>query len=186
MKITFEADTLPDLIHQIAEFTNDIAAVQAAPLDEKPKVEAPKPVVEAKPVEKPKNKGGRPKGYSPKKNGVAVAAKTAPKTKAKAPEPKGLSFEMEEPDEAPPLSSKGVNFEDLELPQPEPEQLTPTQLAAIRVKTTEELQQAYAGGKHKQVLELLRKHGNGAKSFRELHIEDFVPIRKAIDDGALA
>ena len=78
-------------------------------------------------------------------------------------------------------------FEDMVIePEPEPEVLDPAKLTAIRVKTTEDLQAAYSAGKHTQVLALLSKYGNGAKSFRELQIKDFIPIRKAIDEGALA
>ena len=33
---------------------------------------------------------------------------------------------------------------------------------------------------------LLAKYGHGAKSFRELANEDFLPIKQAIDEGALA
>lgn len=185
MKLTFENTTLQLLIEDIRNFLYDATKHEAQVTA--PKVEAPPPVVEAKPVEakpaeKPKNKGGRPKGYkvAKKSNGTAAPKAKAP---AKAPEPKPTipPDEIEEPEQE-------VSFEDLELPapEPEPEQLTPVQLAAIRVKTTQELQAAYASGKHTQVLELLKKHGNGAKSFRELQIEDFVPIRKAIDAGALA
>ena len=63
---------------------------------------------------------------------------------------------------------------------------TPAEIVAIRQKTIDELQAAYAGGKQKAVFDLLNKHGNGAKSFRELAPEAFLPIRKAIDQGALA
>jgi hypothetical protein len=33
---------------------------------------------------------------------------------------------------------------------------------------------------------LLSKYGNGVKSFRELSMDAFLPLRKAIDEGALA
>ena len=124
---------------------------------------------------KPKNKGGRPKGYKVVKKSNGTATTKAKAVPVKAPEP--------EPEPEP-----EVSFEDMELPPPDPEPeetLTPVQLSAIRVKTTKVLQEAYAGGKHTQVLALLSKYGNGAKSFRELHIEDFVPIQKAIEGGAL-
>jgi len=49
----------------------------------------------------------------------------------------------------------------------------------------EDLQSAYANGFQKEVFELLSRFGNGAKSFRELPPESFVPIREAIDNGAL-
>ena len=109
--------------------------------------------------------------------------------------PKGAKPVASKPQELPPSdprSSDEAWEEDkqarLEGPDPfdEPEPIDPVNLAALRVKTTEDLQAAYSGGKHKQVMALLSKYGNGAKSFRELRIEDFVPIRKAIDEGALA
>ena len=53
------------------------------------------------------------------------------------------------------------------------------------MKVTEELQAAFANGFQKEVFELLSRFGNGAKSFRELPPEAFVPIREAIDNGAL-
>lgn len=65
-------------------------------------------------------------------------------------------------------------------------ELTPAEVVAVRQKTIEDLQAAYSGGKQKEVFALLAEHGNGAKSFRELTAEAFLPIRKAIDEGALA
>ena len=62
---------------------------------------------------------------------------------------------------------------------------SPVDMVAIRTKTVAELQSAYASGKHAEVLELLSRFGNGAKSFRELPAEAFGPIREAIDLGAL-
>lgn len=63
--------------------------------------------------------------------------------------------------------------------------LDPAELVVLRTKTIAELQAAYAGGKHQEVLELLSRFGNGAKSFRELQADAFVPIREAIELGAL-
>ena len=77
-------------------------------------------------------------------------------------------------------------------PEPEPEQedvfkeVDPAEAVKIRQKTLEDLQTAYANGHQKEVLELLSRFGNGAKSFRELPVDAFVPIREAIDNGALA
>lgn len=62
---------------------------------------------------------------------------------------------------------------------------SPAELVAIRQKTIDELQAAYANGKQQEVFELLSRFGDGAKSFRELKPEAFVPIREAIDLGAL-
>jgi len=111
---------------------------------------------------------------------IHLVVEHEPKTKAETPPPSD------------PRSSDQAWEADkqakLEGPDPfdEPETIDPVNLAALKVRTTEDLQAAYSNGKHKQVLALLSKYGNGAKSFRELQIQDFVPIRKAIDDGALA
>ena len=77
-------------------------------------------------------------------------------------------------------------------PAPEPEEapepfgeVDPAEMVKVRQKTLEDLQTAYANGHHKEVLELLSRFGNGAKSFRELPPEAFTPIREAIDNGAL-
>ena len=69
-------------------------------------------------------------------------------------------------------------------PFAEPE-VDPAEMVKLRQKTIEELQAAYANGHQKEVFELLSRFGNGAKSFRELPPESFMPIRKAIDLGAL-
>ena len=58
-------------------------------------------------------------------------------------------------------------------------------MVKIREKTFEELRTAYANGHQNEVMELLSRFGNGAKTFRELPPESFMPIRKAIDLGAL-
>lgn len=63
--------------------------------------------------------------------------------------------------------------------------LDPAEVVKLRTKTIEDLQQAYADGHQKEVFELLSRFGNGAKSFRELPADAFVPIRRAIDNGAL-
>ena len=63
--------------------------------------------------------------------------------------------------------------------------LAPDEVAKNRARTIEDLQAAYANGFQKEVFELLSRFGNGAKSFRELPPEAFVPIREAIDNGAL-
>jgi hypothetical protein len=75
------------------------------------------------------------------------------------------------------------------MPMPPPpksaEGMDPAEVVKIRLRTIEELQEAYANGFQKEVFELLARFGNGAKSFRELPPEAFVPIREAIDNGAL-
>jgi hypothetical protein len=76
------------------------------------------------------------------------------------------------------------------IPEPEPEPveeepIDPAEVVRIRQKTIEDLQSAYANGRQQEVFELLSRFGNGAKSFRELPPDAFMPIRKAIDNGAL-
>jgi hypothetical protein len=74
-------------------------------------------------------------------------------------------------------------------PMPPPpktaEGMDPAEVVRIRQKTIDDLQAAYADGHQQEVFELLSRFGNGAKSFRELAPESFVPIREAIDNGAL-
>lgn len=80
---------------------------------------------------------------------------------------------------------KKVEPEEPAAEEPPKEKPSPVDMVAIRTKTVAELQSAYANGKHAEVLELLSRFGNGAKSFRELPAEAFGPIREAIDLGAL-
>jgi hypothetical protein len=114
-----------------------------------------------------------------------VRAAKAQKQKEKAPEPP--KAQEPEPQPEPEPKAPEPDFEDIviERPAPEPE-LTAAELAVIKLKATEEMRAAWSIGKHDQVLALLAKFGNGAKSFRELQNKDFPPIRKAIDEGALA
>ena len=63
--------------------------------------------------------------------------------------------------------------------------MDPAEVVRLRQQTIEDLQAAYANGREREVYELLARFGEGAKSFRELKPEAFVPIREAIDNGAL-
>jgi hypothetical protein len=76
-----------------------------------------------------------------------------------------------------------------EMPIPPPpktaEGMDPAEVVRLRQQTIEDLQAAYANGREREVYELLARFGEGAKSFRELKPEAFVPIREAIDNGAL-
>lgn len=185
-KVTFEGKTYDDVLDAIEDFllnhskgTRIAATVPAV---------ASVPALVKKP-EKPE------KPASPKPDAAERMAKArAAKGKKKAAEPAPQYDKQVKPAPEPepePEAAKQVSLEDVvfpeQLPEPEPEPgLSPVELTAIRVKTTADLQEAYSSGRHKQVLALLSRYGNGAKSFRELRIEDFVPIRKAIDEGALA
>jgi hypothetical protein len=65
------------------------------------------------------------------------------------------------------------------------EPIDPAEMVKIRQKTIADLQDAYANGHQAEVFELLSRFGNGAKSFRELPPDAFVPISEAIAKGAL-
>jgi hypothetical protein len=171
IKVTFEGKTYHDIAVTMTEYLYESRGLETAEKPAAVKLEElkPKPEPEKKQDAKPDAKERMAK---------ARAAKVA----KKKPEPK-----QPEPEPAPepePLSFEDVVLEAVE-PEPEPE-LDPVKLAALRVKTTADLRAAHSNGKHKEVMALLTKYGNGAKSFRELKIEDFIPLRKAIDDGALA
>jgi hypothetical protein len=192
IELTFKGENIRELYLAMEKFLVDV--VEDAPRARKQAAAAPSEVV-AKPEKKPE-----PKPDTAERMAKVRAAKLA---KNKAPEPTDLSVipkgakpaRMYQPPPSDPRSSDEAAIEaenakieamepdPFDEPEPEPD---PVNLAALRVKTTEDLQAAYSSGKHKQVLALLSKYGNGARSFRELQIQDFVPIRKAIDDGALA
>jgi hypothetical protein len=206
IEITFKGEDYATVFREIDEFLDWAWADKRLParLDPMARREPSVKVEEPAKSEKPK-----PDVYGPDRERVAerMAKVRAAKAKKK-PEPtdlsvvpkgaKGVIPKPQEPPPSDPRSSdeaweadKLAKLEDLVLEADLPtvaelEAIDPTKLAALRVKTTEDLQAAYSSGKHKQVLALLSKYGNGAKSFRELQIDDFIPIRKAIDDGALA
>jgi hypothetical protein len=125
------------------------------------KVNGPDPVPEdAVFVDKPVAE----KGFT-KQMREAKAARAAAKRAAAPVEAPPVEEPVEEPVEKPPLD---VN-----------------ELIKLRQRTITDLQEAYADGRQKVVLDLLFRFGNGAKSFRELTTDAFVPIREAIDAGAL-
>jgi hypothetical protein len=171
VKITFEGHTFHDIL---AEMTSVVASIAAknilASVSEKADTTAlpadglqtqPEgPGLNAmKPVDKPVEKPVDPRIA---KMRAAKAAKAA--ARAAAPP---LAEQLEEPS----------SFEETVV--------DPAKLVQIRQKTIEDLQSAYANGYQKEVFELLARFGNGAKSFRELPPDAFMPIREAIDNGAL-
>lgn len=194
MKITFEGKTLAELTDALEAFLQEYDSRYSLEEMVGPKgaTEEPKPVKAAPPPEPPK-----PKVDAAERMAKARAAKTAkakPKSVTQYDRQLKEDLDRHPIEAAPPMDPmphavpdpEPMSFEDMQLEQPEPEEvLDPIKLTAIRVKTTEDLQAAYASGKHTQVLGLLKKYGNGAKSFRELQLTDFVPIRRAIDEGAL-
>jgi len=176
MKITFEGKTIQEILDQVRSL---IALELAGPpvVTPVPETTAPEATVpEAiapvdKPVEKPVEK---PKARTPKqlendeRLRAAAKAKLAAKKTAKA--------EM------------GAGIIQPVRPTPPPQEpfSDPADIVKLRQRTLEDLQTAYANGHHQEVLELLSRFGDGAKSFRELPPDAFVPIREAIDSGALA
>jgi len=179
VKITFEGQTINNILAQMAEMLaehaprkiyesmSEKAASTPIPLDELVGPQGPgpeegnlfKPPVD-KPVEKPVDKPKIDRVAAMNKARAAKEAKKAGKTAAPA-EPAPVP---------PPKSAAGMD---------------PAEMVKIRQKTIEDLQSAYANGFQKEVFELLSRFGNGAKSFRELPPDAFVPIREAIDNGAL-
>jgi len=133
----------------------DLFDEPAAPVD--------KPVV--KPVDKPA------KTVNPQiaKMQAAKAAKKAEREAAAAAPPPPV-------DKPEPKKAKAATLA---------EQMDPAEMVKLRQKTIADLQDAYANGHQAEVFELLSRFGNGAKSFRELPPDAFVPISEAIAKGAL-
>jgi predicted lipid-binding transport protein (Tim44 family) len=131
-------------------------------------LEHPDPV--DKPVEKPVGKS-KP---DPHANAAAKAAAADRMAKVRAAKAAKALAPKAEPVEAEP-----------EDPVAEKPVFDVSEIIKIRQRTINDLQEAYANGHQKEVFELLSRFGNGAKSFRELTAESFLPIREAIDGGAL-
>jgi len=121
-----------------------------------------------KPADKPVDKPAKTVNPQIAKMQAAKAAKKAEREAAAAAPPP-----VEKPKAAVP---KAVTLA---------EQMDPAEMVKIRQKTIADLQDAYANGHQQEVFELLSRFGNGAKSFRELPPDAFVPISEAIAKGAL-
>ena len=120
-----------------------------------------------KPVDKPVGKPAKAVNPQIVKMQAAKAAKKAEREAAAAAPPKA------EPE---PKKAKAATLA---------EQMDPAEMVKLRQKTIADLQDAYANGHQQEVFELLSRFGNGAKSFRELPPDAFVPISEAIANGAL-
>jgi hypothetical protein len=177
VKITFEGPNLNAIIEQMEFMLHEPrtptvaenAAVIRALAD---KANAPVDTPVDTPVDKPVEKPAKP-AVSEKKLAAAAKMRAAKEAKANAKKAaKEVAIDtaamMEQP--PPPKTAEGMD---------------PAEVVRVRQKTIEELQAAYANGFQKEVFELLARFGNGAKSFRELSNDAFVPIREAIDNGAL-
>lgn len=193
MKVTFEGDTLRSVLLQM----EDMLAVTSLKIIPKPVSENPKktalPLDElfgpggpgpeetqaAAPVDKPVDKPVD----SPEKK--AAAADKMAKLRAAKEAKKAAKAAAAAPAEAPPAKPPEPSTPKAAKGQATSQTMDPAEIVKIRAKTIEDLQTAYANGHQKEVFELLSRFGNGAKSFRELQPDAFVPIREAIDNGAL-
>ncbi len=179
MKLTFEGDTILDIIDEINHFIKDRETPREAMAREKAAASVDKP------VDKPVNKPGETLRE--------IFADRKPVEKpARVRSPKQLENDAKLRERALAKKAAGLRIGDPMVPPPPPPPATaeslglaPDEVARNRAKTIEDLQAAYANGFQKEVFELLSRFGNGAKSFRELPPEAFVPIREAIDNGAL-
>jgi hypothetical protein len=186
VKITFEG-SLSEIIDQMLAA---IAVVEAPLKASMRSIENPPPLAAAvqgpgpdifevveKPVEKPaekpvgKSKPARTEKQLENDEKLRIAAKAKIAAKKAAREAAASTASMM-PMPPPPATAESLG-------------LAPDEVAKIKAKTILELQEAYANGFQKEVFELLSRFGNGAKSFRELSNDAFVPIREAIDNGAL-
>ena len=168
MKLTFEGETFREIMGQISQMISEHIAfgMLPAPQSSSPEIRAEDIGLADKPVEKPVHK---PVDKPVETSGAEKARKMREAKAAKASKPKPV-----EPVEEPPAE------------QPAKAPITDVnEIIKIRQRTINDLQEAYANGHQQQVFELLSRFGNGAKSFRELTAESFLPIREAIDAGAL-
>jgi hypothetical protein len=172
IEITFRGEDYATVFREIDEFLDfswgdkrlGKPASLAKPVDKPADIPADIPV--DKPVDKPKP--------DPHANAAAKAAAADRMAKVRAAKAAKASAPKAEPVEAAP--------EDPVAEKPLPDV---SEIIKIRQRTINDLQEAYADGHQKEVFELLSRFGNGAKSFRELTAESFLPIREAIDAGAL-
>jgi len=187
VKITFEGETIDDIIKQMDRMVDDLAAaVNTIPASPR-KAPAPAALTAAeifeapvdKPVDVPAEKTKRERTEKQKANDeklriAALAKKKTPEPVKAAPAPAPKKAAPKPP--PPPVEEPEEDDE---------EEIDPKDLIALQTKTLEDLQAAYANGYQKEVFELLSRFGDGAKSFRELPSTAFPAIREAIDNGAL-
>jgi len=203
VKLTFEGDTLDDILNQMDATLEESflrrlrGQAPAASAPEKPakqKAQGPSPepspevIPEVIPVREILDAGAPKKPRTAKQ--LANDARLGAAAQARLAEAKAQPKKAAKPAKAAPVeAAPEPKQQPLPLPPTlkEPGQpLDPAEIVAIRQKTIDDLQAAYANGFQKEVFELLSRFGNGAKSFRELPPDAFVPIREAIDHGALS
>jgi len=189
MKLTFEGPTIKVIVRDICYMLKHLSelnsmpelsatepaniktspAAEAAPVDNP--VDIPRDIPVDIPVEKPKpTKTKADKQAAAAKMRAAKEAKKAERAAAAAAEAAPVEIVQDMPMPPPPKTAEGMD---------------PAEVVRLRQQTIEDLQAAYANGREREVYELLARFGEGAKSFRELKPEAFVPIREAIDNGAL-
>ena len=201
MKLTFEGKTFGEVLDQmqdvltgfsgpkiISQPVSETPVSRARPLDEllaEPQGPGPAEQIEAKPpgvppvdshVANPVDKPKRERTEKQKANDERLRAAAAAKASVRTGQREAAKLAKEEP--TVPMAAEKPKAKAVE-------ETDPAKVVAIRQKTIEDLQSAYANGHQAEVFELLSKFGNGAKSFRELPPEAFMPIREAIDAGAL-
>lgn len=194
MKITFEGLTIQEIVGQmlgtLANLGNAATLAASRPNAEpvagsgpaaftkvqKEVQEVLQKISETIPVDAPKRARTEKQLANDEKMRVAALARIAAKRAARgASDTKAATVEK-------PVEKSVDKVIATVFAEPEPD---PSEVVRIRQKTIEDLQSAYANGHQQEVFELLSRFGNGAKSFRELPPEAFMPIREAIDKGAL-
>ena len=168
MKLTFERATFGEIIADMRNVLASADVMAGAAMIKSTQENAIEP--EGKVIPSPPMQQTEPQGPSPEEVEPVKGKPRAKSAKAKS---------------APAAEPADELLGEKALATPEAP-LDPAELVRLRQSTIEELQAAFSNGKQKEVFELLKTHGNGAKSFRELTPDAFLPIRKAIDQGALA
>jgi hypothetical protein len=186
VKLTFEGESMSEIVMEMAYVVDDYRQLAGFRDVKRAAARAPSPDMQAhalilehpdpvdKPVDKPVAKPVDKPKPDPHANAAAKAAAADRMAKVRAAKAAKASAPKVEPVEAEP--------EDPVAEKPLPDV---SEIIKIRQRTINDLQEAYANGHQKEVFELLSRFGNGAKSFRELTAESFLPIREAIDGGAL-
>lgn len=190
MKITFQGESIHDIIGQLestlAVFTVRKIVEERLPASPPtilgvPQAQGPGPDVPAKtkavpetPVDKPVDKTTKTRTPKQLENDAKLRERALAKKAAglKPFEKTPKAAPVEKPMPPPPATAESLGLE-------------PDEVVKLRLKTIADLQDAYANGHQKEVFELLSRFGNGAKSFRELPADAFVPISEAIANGAL-
>jgi len=178
VKITFQGEFYEDILTQMANVLAHTARQAKASMGAEAKPAAPSIpddlVFANPPVDKPVAKSGRTRTPKQLENDERLRERALAKKAAglKPFEKTPKAAPVEKPAPPPPATAESLGLE-------------PDEVVKLRLKTIADLQDAYANGHQAEVFELLSRFGNGAKSFRELPADAFVPISEAIANGAL-